>query len=71
MNYSTKEKRFFIKKVCEDLGIHYESDSIHKFGTGRKGYFSMRVVFKCRTLNQAFIYAQGLKDAYNLKFTYF
>tara|TARA_B100000424_G_C22880216_1_gene468506 strand:- start:197 stop:436 length:240 start_codon:yes stop_codon:yes gene_type:complete len=63
MDYSTKEKRFFIKRVCKDLGIHYVSDSIHKFGTGDDGYFSMQVMFKCRTLNQAFIYAQGLDDA--------
>lgn len=62
--YSTKEKRDFINRVCKKMGIHYASDGIHKFGTGQSGYFSMHVNFKCKSLNEAFIYAQGLDDCY-------
>ena len=64
--YSTKEKKDFIKRVCKKTGIHHVSDGYHKFGTGERGYFSMHEKFICKTLDEAFIYTQGLHDAFNL-----
>lgn len=59
---STREKRKFIECVCRLLAIDYwKSDyKYHSFGCKR----TSDKIKSCKTLHEAFLYAQGLYDGH-------
>ena len=58
--YTTREKRKFIKLICADLAIDYWKHDYHSFGCKR----TSDKIKSCKTLHEAFLYAQGLYDGH-------
>ena len=59
--YTTREKRKFIRMICTDLAIDYWKHDYHSFGCKR----TSDKIKSCKTLHEAFLYAQGLYDGHH------
>ena len=59
--YTTREKRKFIRMICTDLAIDYWKHDYHSFGCKR----TSEKIKSCKTLHEAFLYAQGLYDGHD------
>lgn len=55
-----RHKRMFIDHVCKLLEIDYWKGDYHHFG-----YKNIKKFKSCKTLHDAFVYAEGLYDGYH------